>query len=134
MDDATKAIVEAVKARGYLEGLNWEQLAGRQAVKLVEEVAEVLAAVFEVEPTLGYFKRNVRSVGEQARKVFDNKRLFAHVEVDNELLLRELADLVVVVTVAAHAAGSSLGEVITVAVRKAQSDVARGVRNGDLKP
>jgi hypothetical protein len=73
-------IVEAVRARGYLEGWTNEQLAARQAMKLAEELRELIICDGEIggEYNSDTWHRNVETLnkidyaGRAARESFDD--------------------------------------------------------------
>lgn len=127
-------VVDAVRARGYLDGWSLEALQGRQVAKLVEEVGE-LAALLEGAPVslvkLTPFTGDAELAGEWARQAFDGVRCTgwenAHV-VDAGAAVAELADVVVVALVMASLLGEQdlLGRV----VRKSLADIGRGRRDG----
>lgn len=122
------AIVAAVRERGYLDGYTEDQLAARQLVKLLEELCEALQCIHTDDPILAALVANAAIYGKSARAVFDIPSLFDGVTVDFGELGAEFCDLVVPLAV--------LGQVLDVpdmmaaGYRKAQADVARGVRNG----
>ena len=128
MNNATqRGIVEAVAARGYLEGYNTDQRMARQLVKQLEEVCEALQAIKTSDPTLLSLINNAHAVGKSARKVFDKPERFDGVTVDVPTLLEELPDLFVPLAVLADAVGA---DGMALAQTKAWADVPRGVRNG----
>jgi hypothetical protein len=123
-----RGIVEAVAARGYLEGYDLDQRIARQLVKELEELCEALQCVITPDGTLYDLLFDAARLGKFARAVFDTPSLFDDATVDVPTLLEELPDLVVPVVVVADALG--VPDVMDMAQAKAWADVARGVRNG----
>jgi hypothetical protein len=122
------AIVEAVRERGYLDGYTEDQLAARQVVKLLEEVCEALQAVNADDVDLHLLIQQGASLGKWARAVFDVPSLFADVTVDFGALGAEFVDLVVPTAVLGDVL--EIPDMMAAGYRKAQADVARGVREG----
>jgi hypothetical protein len=128
MSNATqRGIVEAVAARGYLEGYTLDQRIARQLVKLLEELCEALQCIQVQHGHLAALMIDAAAVGRHARAVFDVPSLFDGVTVDVPVLLDELPDLFVPLAVLADAVGA---DGMALAQAKAWADVPRGVRNG----
>jgi hypothetical protein len=123
-----QAIVEAVRERGYLSGYTDDQLAARQLVKLLEELCEALQSVNADDVDLHLLIQQAASLGKWARAVFDVPSLFDGVLVDFGMLGAEFCDLVVPLAVLADVV--EVPDMMAAGYRKAQADVARGVRNG----
>lgn len=130
-----ETVYTAVVERGYREGWTAEQFVARQAVKLVEEVAEIAEALILPPAILGQILR----VGEDAGNVFDrgkDTRVWEGATiVDMQALQKELADAQVVLFCAAEALNEVLNkhgeerfDVVAAAQAKATADVMRGVR------
>lgn len=122
------AIVEAVDMRGYLAGYTEIEIAARQLVKLLEELCEALQAVNADDPILRQLIENAAIYGKSARAVFDVPSLFGGATVDFGVLGAEFCDLVVPLAVLADVL--EVPDMMAAGYRKAQADVARGVRNG----
>ena len=123
-----RGIVEAVAARGYLDGYNTDQRMARQLVKQLEEVCEAMQAIEVKDGYLAGLLISAANLGRHARAVFDMPSLFDGVTVDVPTLLDELPDLVVPLAVLADAVG--VPDMLDLASAKAWADVPRGVRNG----
>lgn len=123
-----QAIVEAVGQRGYFDGYTEDQLAARQLVKMLEELCEALQAVNAEDVDLHLLIQQTASLGKWARAVFDVPSLFDDVLVDFGALGAEFCDLVVPLAVLADVL--EVPDMMAAGYRKAQADVARGVRNG----
>lgn len=130
-----ETVYTAVVERGYREGWTAEQFVARQAVKLVEEVAEIAEALILPPAILGQILR----VGEDAGNVFDrvkDTRVWEDATIVDMLALqKELADAQVVLFCAAEALNEVLNkhgeerfDVVAAAQAKAMADVTRGVR------
>jgi NTP pyrophosphatase (non-canonical NTP hydrolase) len=124
-------IVEAVRARGYLEGWTKEQLAARQVMKLIEEVKElVLCPELSDDDELWNntsvinARDEIAEAGKDAREAFDDGECGVFPSTDEAR--RELSDIIVVCSVLAHALG--VDDMMQGALDKAQADVKRGVR------
>jgi hypothetical protein len=124
-------IVEAVRSRGYLEGWTNEQLAARQAMKLVEEVQELSSCAGTIGDMNGSTwqeqstaHEKLWEAGEAARLVFDCGDCGTLESTD--YAKKELFDIIVVCSVLAHALG--VEDMMQGALDKAQADVRRGVR------
>lgn len=126
---AQQRIVEAVALRGYLTGWTDDEMAARQLVKEFEELCEALAAVTSHEPALVELIDRAVALGRRARAVFDLPHLFKGVTVNTAILAQELPDLFVPLAVLSDALAVDDG--MAAAVRKAEADVQRGVRNGE---
>lgn len=122
-----------VEARGYFRGWSGRQLALRQAAKLVEETAELGQAVQGYLPPALWSL--LEGAGSMARWHFE-RGYWVDVNFDADTLrtmVRELADVQVVVWCLAEVLGELLGEQVDiggVAAAKAEADVERGVRGG----
>lgn len=136
MSDINRAIYEAVKARGYLDGYTDVQLFARQVCKLQEELAELTRDVVLPVTTIGNAKGMILSAGLAARQIFDTPDVWSssgpldHTGVLPRLYM-ELADCYVVLAVMeqtlARIAGVEL-DIQAIALTKAQTDIERGVR------
>lgn len=119
-------IFESVRARGYLSDV-WtkNQLIGRQAEKLVEELAELA----ETLPGLPWpLRLLLKLAGKYARWDFDRGRAWQQriIEVDDPAQTRsELRDVTVVVNVMAELLGFEAQEA---AYHKSLADITRGRR------
>lgn len=119
-------IVAAVAKRGYMDGWSDDQLAARQLVKMIEELAEASAHIETTSPRFGLLLERLHGLGALARQVFDFPEAWADVTLLNTQALRsETADMAVVLCVLAHALGM---DAMTQAQAKATADVSRGVR------
>lgn len=150
--EAQREVVAAVKARGYWDGFNAEQVATRQVCKLAEELAEladnfVLPVInggpgeADIDPC-----SCIQLAGEDARATFDMKDiwdlrdagLIEGADPDNpnvrqqfEDIKSEMADCIVVLFNLAGALAQLTGEEfdpVARAVEKSTKDVERGVR------
>ena len=126
-----KEIYEAVVERGYKEAWTDEQFLARQAVKLGEELGELINELpFEV-PNRALM--NVLVAGQSCQWEFDYG-IWPETEIQEHRLrriLKEAADMQVVLCCLAEAAAVILGEevdLMDVAFGKARGDVVRGVR------
>jgi len=129
MNETQRAIVEAVKARGYLDGWTPEQLGARQVVKLVEEVVELQGCIGIVKYGDKDLDRLLCDAQTVARRVFDRGDC-TQVEIPEDAV-KEAADCYVVLAVLTHALEQMLGREIdleALALAKATGDVKRGVR------
>ena len=124
-------IVEAVRKRGYLKGWTNEQLAARQAMKLIEEVQELSMCAGKIGDMGGstWEEQNIAhkklwNAGEAARIVFDSGDCGTLESTDSAK--KELYDIIVVCSVLAHALG--VDDMMQGALDKATADVKRGVR------
>ena len=122
-------IVEAVRSRGYLEGWTNGQLAARQVMKLVEEVGELLDyltwhnSLPNHEEIFQTWYRS-RDTAISARGAFDGGECGTIFSTPDTI--KELADIIVVCSVLAHALG--VDDMMQGALDKANADIARGVR------
>jgi hypothetical protein len=127
-----------VGERGYLVGYSANQLAARQVIKLFEELAETLHTVLLTDSPLAVefaeFKANAVTLGGRARSLFDKHQGWSrqHVYIDLEQHRAELADIQVVLAVAATEAG--VYDIMGAALRKSGADVERGVRGAPFEP
>lgn len=134
--EVQQAVCEAIRARGYLDGYTPAQVAGRQVCKLAEELAELAEQVVgpDYTTTLG-----LTLAGELGRRDFDDSRGWREMDFaavnDLTAACQEAADLQVVLLALAgsldqlcQAAGLPAFDLLAAALRKAQADVARGVR------
>lgn len=126
MSSKQKDIYELVNRRGYgpeTQGLTPDQFAGRQAVKVLEEIMEVIHQIrldgLPVTRLLDYLT---------PRDLFDDVELWRRVTIYDPIrFTTELADAAVPLFCAAQAQGFDLA---AAAREKAEIDVARGQRNG----
>lgn len=126
---AQDRIVRAVARRGYLNGWTDDELAARQLVKELEEVCEAFEALAApgVDGDLRSLMLDAVALGQRARHVFVNRAdLFKGATVNTAVLSRELADMIVPLAVLADAL--AVDDMMAAGVRKAEADVARGVR------
>lgn len=122
-----KRIYEAIEARGYLGDWTRDELIGRHLLKLIEEASELVGAV-EVPGSATFWPwHNLWKAAERSRVLFDkgDKSTWAGLEIDQEILKKELADCAVVLFSLAQVVGFDL---LQAAVEKAERDVKRGVR------
>jgi NTP pyrophosphatase (non-canonical NTP hydrolase) len=121
-----------VEARGYTKGWTPEQFLVRNLFKIMEEVAEVTnhlsAQYYPAEDAIA-------SAGARCREIFKEMPRDQEVWINNtddyEHLKKELADVQVVLYCMASALEQITGKPFDLdleAVRKASSDVSRGVR------
>lgn len=136
--DIQRIVFENIQKRGYVDGYDPAVLLRRQVCKLIEELAEV-----EQHSPLSGVGDDLQTVGQKARELFDNKqewewvRLYAKVT-DSQAagLAKELADMQVVLFVAAECLANIMGEgpngerysVLAAAFSKSIGDIKRGVR------
>lgn len=115
-------VARAVKARGYRTNWTDSQFAARQAVKLIEESAELLDHVTGLP---GYFRMAVKESALMARRIFDDKIFSKELTIGAAGAVKELADCQVIIFNLADALGVDSG---AEALAKAESDISRGVR------
>lgn len=131
--EAQRIVSDAVKARGYWDGLTPGEIAARQTAKLVEELDEY-TAYLDMPYT---FDNYIMAAGDEARRTFDDVERWvdcgpALPRATAPARRKELADMMVVLLNLAQAEAEVTGEpfdVIEAAVGKAQADISRGVRN-----
>lgn len=126
--NAQQTIAANVAARGYQDGWTTEQFVARQIAKAQEELSKAVAHI--ALPDSEWWTESIEEAGLQARYAFDDKNEWRAVEIDRGAIRSELADLVVVLFTAADALGFDLAQA---AVDKSAADVARGVRNGEVR-
>jgi NTP pyrophosphatase (non-canonical NTP hydrolase) len=125
--NAQEIVAANVAARGYRDGWTAEQFVARQLAKLTEELGEALDQIGGIDKwadmnwlTAGY------DAGLAARQLFDDKRGWGGVYLDNADALRaELADMQVVLFAAAQTLEFDIAQA---AIDKSGADVERGVR------
>jgi len=127
-----RVIYNAVKQRGYIDGYTPQQLAARQAAKIIEEAAELLSTMsphFESAPDLTdewfYLRAQTLAAAKTARALFDRNDWNRADVVVMEDAPSEAADCAVVLFTLAETLGIDLAQM---AAEKAESDVKRGVR------
>lgn len=127
-------VYEAVRERGYLDGYEPDALLFRQLLKLTEELGEAWAHVNSRSSGSLRAAAYMRSAAEEARHEFDKRDElsgYVHVQTQIDELASELADLQVVLFVAAQIIAQETGQpfdIVQAAVDKAEADVKRGVR------
>ena len=127
-----RAIYSAVDVRGYIHPYATPELITRQGVKMVEELAEVLAGMAGPPEVQALFSQ-MQALGRHARRLFDNPDIWQKgtCSIDARALEKELPDLQVILCVAAEALNRVTDgpfDVIREAERKATRDITRGVR------
>lgn len=128
-----KTVYDAIKARGYVKPhSDPRNILVRQVVKLMEELGELADNVSVIlddqaaKPAV-YLLEDMRTLGEDARACFDEDWFAGPRISDPDEVRKELADLQVVLFVAAETMGF---DVVEAAVEKSRRDVGRGVRVG----
>lgn len=115
-------------SRGYRTGLEGDQFFARQIFKAFEETAE-LASSIKLPDRLSHF---VDHVDVTSRETFDDKSLWLQdFDINIDAAKTELADIVVVILVAAEALSILDGRpfnVLEAARQKSIYDIPRGVR------
>jgi hypothetical protein len=120
-------VFDSVAARGYLDESKWsrEQLIVRQVLKAQEELGEAADdGLLAAGGCVAFLLVDMVHIGKQAGYVFDGER-FKSLAIDGPALRSELADLQVVLFIAAELLGF---DIVQAAAAKAQADVERGVR------
>lgn len=123
-------IYEAVEARGYIDGYEPEQLAARQCLKRIEELAEQAEALMTGDPAytgkLARMLYALSEAGNLARELFDAKAEVNVAMYASKIFTQEAADQVVTLCVEMIATGH---DYFALAEDKAASDISRGVRS-----
>lgn len=122
-----KQVSDNIITRGYREGYSLNTFAGRQFIKLVEEIGELLQSILGLEK---YFYQVVKLAGDQAHWLFDMPATGLSILL-LEAAKRELADVQVVIFSMAQAIAEIEGKPFDVgqaALEKSQKDIERGIR------
>lgn len=132
MNSIQSRIAQNVIDRGYAEGWTPDQMVCRQIAKLVEELGEAVAHLCTMGEFLNHpvaFWADAMDFAARRAKIhFDSKNTWDDVYLDDlDALRTELADIQVVLFVAAHFLGFDITQA---ALDKSNADVKRGVRNG----
>jgi len=125
MNNPQTLIAEAIAARGYADLWTPDQFLARQICKSTEELAELAASVGGLNFIDATWKYVLQRAGAYARNAFDDRTLWDNAQVDHDALAGELVDVLIPLLVAAEAMGI---DALQMAVEKAQTDIARGVR------
>jgi NTP pyrophosphatase (non-canonical NTP hydrolase) len=129
------SILSAVANRGYVNYWTPRQFIARQAVKLLEESCELfLAFPFPTCAKFARLRELALVVREEAGRLFDDRQAWQAVTDAGSLnqFRGELADCGVVAACAAEMLRSETGrrmDLLEEALKKAQGDVNRGVRD-----
>lgn len=142
--DAQELVAKATELRGYREGWSDQQFLARQVVKLLEELGEMSYPIHQMphmfnhygHPDSEGFEDVIDRIGNEAMNLFNEKdpETWSYTFVRWDALddmMSEAADCMVVLFNIAATLERMSGErfdIIQEAIKKAQKDIARGVR------